>query len=385
MFEPTIAGIVSAHYIRQTVTPASTQTDAFARSWFHDDVTQLREWNTNIVHVIPDVPMQDCILGSASTCAIRLSDDSGQVSRLHARLFYSQGLWRLADLGSKNGILVEGSRCAEAALRPGLEVRLGGATLIAESPLLVDLREYLCRLLGWSLAAQDAVNLALRALRVASAGNGPLMLCGSGDLTNLARGLHDRVPRRHGPFVLCDSERQRAPASVRLAANEPTAQAAIAAAAGGSVCVRSAHLPPDFEILTRALSTPPCNVQMIICASGIEEARAFMATAIIVPPLQQRGLELGRIIDLYAADALAAMSYASPFAREDHAWILKHSAESIPDIEKGTMRLVAYRAAGTIAGAARLLGMAAPSLLRWFHARAQPISANLLLGFRAIS
>jgi hypothetical protein len=362
----------------------STQTDAFASTWFHDDVTQLREWNANTVHRIPPMPVDECIIGSASTCAIRLSDDSGQVSRLHARLFHDQGRWRLADLGSKNGILVEGARCPEVALRPGLEVRLGGVTLIAESPLLGELRAFLCRLLGWSIEAQDAVNLALRVLRIASAGNAPLMLCGAGDLTNLARGLHDRVPRRRGPFVLCDPERKRALASVRLAANEPTAGAAISVASGGSVCVKSTHLPADFEILTRALRVPPCTVQMIICASGVEEARVFMATPITIPSLNRRAKELGRIIDDYAADAISHTPQAIPFTSQDQRWIAEHSAESIPDIEKGTSRLVAYRASGSMSGAARLLGMAPPSLLRWFQARALPISVDLAPGFRVI-
>lgn len=333
------------------------------------------------MHRLPPMT-RECTLGASDSCAIRIDDDSGQISRLHARLTCEQGRWALNDAGSKNGIMVEGSQVQKVELRPGLEVRLGGVTLIAESIAAAELRRYLSRLLGWSPAAQESVNLAVRSLRVASTGNAPLMLCGDGDLSEVARGLHARVPRKRGPFVLCDPERKSAPSSVRLAANEPTAKAAIAACQGGSICVRSDRLPRDFAALTEALRTPPYQFQVIICAANVSEARVYLATPIAIPSLSRRRSEVPRIIDEYAREVALAMKSRESLADEDRAWILEHSADSIAEIEKGTSRLVALRTAGSVLGAANLLGITHSSLSRWISRRESPVPAHLLLGFK---
>lgn len=325
--------------------------------------------------------MRELTIGASSTCAIKLADDSGQVSRIHARLTLDRGRWQMVDLGSKNGILVEGSLQAEVVLRPGLEVRIGAITLIAESPAMLELRSFLCRLLGWSAGAQEGVNLALRALRMANAGNAPLMLCGEDDLSGVARGLHDRAPRRTGPFVLCDPNRKRALASVRLAANEPTATEAIRAAEGGTICVHSARLPADFSALMQALRTPPYRVQAIICAEGVSEASVFMATPLVLPPLRERRAQLSKIIDEYVAEAVALTQGAVSLAASDHEWIAEHSAESIPEIEKGASRLVALRTAGSVLAAANLLKMHHSSLRSWMERRELPMRVAAL-GYR---
>jgi pSer/pThr/pTyr-binding forkhead associated (FHA) protein len=51
-----------------------------------------------------DTPRQGeaYILGRREDCDVMLPHDS-QVSRQHARLFYSEGQWHLQDLGSRNG------------------------------------------------------------------------------------------------------------------------------------------------------------------------------------------------------------------------------------------------------------------------------------------
>ena len=342
---------------------------------------QLREWESGIVHRLPPT-VRECTLGAADTCSIRLADDSGQVSRLHAKLTCEQARWTMTDAGSKNGILMEGSQLRQVELVPGLEVRIGGVTLIAESPAAAELRRFLARLLGWSTPAQELVNLAVRSLRVASTGNAPLMLCGDGDLSDVARGLHARVPRKRGPFVLCDPERKSAPASVRLAANEPTAKAAIEAGQGGTICVRSDRLPEDFAALTRSLRTPPYQFQVIICAASVAEAQVHLATPIAIPSLNQRRNEIPRIIDEYVGDATQALKSAEMLAPQDRAWIADHSAESISEIEKGASRLVALRQAGSAAGAASLLGINHSSLLRWIARKKRPVPAAQLLGYK---
>ena len=363
------------------VASLSTQTGGAGSTWFQDDVIQLREWESGIVHRLPP-GVRECTLGAADSCSIRLEDDSGQVSRLHARLTSDCGRWSMSDAGSKNGIMVEGSQCRDVELRPGLEVRIGSVTLIAESAAAAELRRFLSRLLGWSSPAQESVNLAVRALRVASTGNAPLMLCGDDDLSEVARGLHARVPRQRGPFVLCDPERKSAPASVRLAANEPAAKAAIEAAQGGTICVRSDRLPRDFALFTEALRTPPYKFQVIICAASLSEARVHLATPIAIPPLSQRRDEIVKIIDEYVQEALQAFRSHEPIAPQDKIWIAEHSADSVSEIEKGASRLIALRLAGSAAGAASLLGLNHSSLLRWIARRKPPVPAEQLLGHR---
>src|SRR5690606_33148738 len=51
------------------------------------------------------------------------------VSRRHAEVFWSQGCWRIRDLGSTNGTIVDGERVTEAELEPMHEVRIGDAIL----------------------------------------------------------------------------------------------------------------------------------------------------------------------------------------------------------------------------------------------------------------
>jgi pSer/pThr/pTyr-binding forkhead associated (FHA) protein len=355
------------------VASTSTHTDAAGGTWFQDDVIQLREWASNVVHRLPST-VRECTVGAADTCLVQLHDASGQVSRLHARLTCEMGRWTLADAGSKNGILIERSQYGKVELRPGAEVQIGAITLIAESAAAAELRRFLCRLLGWSKPAQDTVNLAVRSLRVASTGNAPLMLCGDGDLSEVARGLHLRVPRKRGPFVLCLPDRKSAEESVRLAANEPTARAAIEAAQGGSICVHTDRLPKDFSAFREALLTPPYRFQVIMCAAGLGEARVYLATSLAIPPLSQRTSELHRIIDEYAQEALATMKSDLPFSDADHAWVAEHSAESIAEIEKSTTRLIALRVTGSARGAASLLGITHSSLLRWISRRKPPVS-----------
>ena len=359
----------------------STNTDGAGSAWFKDDVIQLREWTSNAVHRLPP-GVRECTLGAAEDCSIRLDDDSGQVSRLHAKLTCGMGCWSLADVGSKNGIRVEGSLCREVVLRPGLEVQIGSITLIAESAASIELRRFLSRLLGWSKPAQEAVNLALRSLRAASSGNAPLMLCGDGDLSEIARGLHLRAPRKRGAFVLCIPSRKSAEESVRLAANEQTAKAAIEAVRGGTICVQTDRLPKDFSALQEALRTPPYQFQVIICAAGLGEARVHLATPIAIPSLSTRRDELPRVIKEYAEEAMETIKSKVPFSDTDRAWVARHSAESVAEIEKGTSRLIAIRATGSARGAANLLGITHTSLTRWIARRNPPVSADHVLGHK---
>jgi hypothetical protein len=63
------------------------------------------------------------LIGRSRDCDIQLDDPN--TSRRHAEVRREGNAWVVADLGSTNGIKVNGSRVAEAELHPGDEVTLG--------------------------------------------------------------------------------------------------------------------------------------------------------------------------------------------------------------------------------------------------------------------
>jgi hypothetical protein len=63
------------------------------------------------------------LIGRSRECDIQLDDPN--TSRRHAEVRRDGDAWVIADLGSTNGIKVNGSRAAEAELHPGDEVTLG--------------------------------------------------------------------------------------------------------------------------------------------------------------------------------------------------------------------------------------------------------------------
>lgn len=351
-------------------TPPPTDPDPSLEDWrIHDELVWLREWGTDRVHALPS-SSSEVIVGASPSCTLRLEDASGRVSRRHARLARDRdgGRWSIQDLGSKNGVWLDGARCARDVLEPGVELRLGGITLIAESPRLIALRGYLSRLLGWRAAQRHAVEHALRLLRFTAAGRASLVLCGPEDLVPIAQELHRRALGPERPFVLCDPRRRRAAGTVRAAANLARALPAIAAAAGGSICVLREHLPRDFPEALEILRRPGAHVQLIVCARRPVKSDLYLNDAVLVPPLATRAKELGRIIAEYADDAIARLG-APPgsLTTRDRAWIRRHAASSLAEVEKATLRAIAVRTSGSVTEAAARLGMSRAALASWLR------------------
>jgi pSer/pThr/pTyr-binding forkhead associated (FHA) protein len=351
-----------------------TKTDVAASEWaINDDVVQLREWGRETRHSLSQAP-DEVTVGAAETCTFRLDDPSGRVSRLHAHLLCEHGKWLFRDAGSKNGIRVDGSRRVEVMLEPGLEIGVGGITLIAESAQSIAFRDFLARLLGWGAERAEVVDHALRSVRMAVARRASLVLCGDGDLVPTARSMHrhSRGPAR--PFVVCDPRRQAGKANVRSPENFASGLEALAAAAGGSLCLRRERLPPDFHEVSEALNAPSLQVQLIICAETLDTAERYRVMPIVIPPLAERLGELDRIIEEYAEDAMNELAVPRPgFTDIDHAWVREHASSSLPEIEKAALRLVALRASRSLRSAAARLGMAPVSLSRWIGRRRLPM------------
>jgi pSer/pThr/pTyr-binding forkhead associated (FHA) protein len=69
------------------------------------------------------------VLGRHSEADIRLP--LPDVSRRHCRFVFDHGQWRIFDLGSLNGILVNGKRVDSAELHEGDVIAIGGFTFSA--------------------------------------------------------------------------------------------------------------------------------------------------------------------------------------------------------------------------------------------------------------
>src|SRR3954447_13696939 len=70
------------------------------------------------------------ILGRSRECDVVIDDPN--VSRRHAEMRCSDGSWAVADLGSTNGIKVNGRRGERSELEPGDELSLGLSKLTFE-------------------------------------------------------------------------------------------------------------------------------------------------------------------------------------------------------------------------------------------------------------
>jgi hypothetical protein len=70
------------------------------------------------------------VVGRSRDCDVIVSDPN--VSRRHAELRHSDEGWAVADLGSTNGIRVNGRRVDQSALRPGDRITIGVTELTFE-------------------------------------------------------------------------------------------------------------------------------------------------------------------------------------------------------------------------------------------------------------
>ena len=69
-------------------------------------------------------------IGRHSGCDIRLP--SPDVSRRHCRVWFENGVWWLADLGSTNGVYLNGERIAQRRLQAEDQIRICDFTIVTE-------------------------------------------------------------------------------------------------------------------------------------------------------------------------------------------------------------------------------------------------------------
>lgn len=357
-----------------------TRTNYGATEWqINDEVLQLRDWGADLVHRLPNEPQQIATIGTAETCWLRLTDPSGFASRKHAYLERRGPRWTVRDNGSRNGLRIDGARRTESLLEPGVELGIGGMTLLAESPRFIELRRFLARLLGYGIERMATVDHALRSIRLAATRRLPLVLSGDEDLVPVAQAIHRHVLGDGKPFVVCDPRRRRGDANVRSAASVETGREGLQRALGGSLCVTSKRLPADFKQVRSALRDPAARIQLIVCADVHSERKLnslYCIDPIVIPSLETRRHELARIIDECAIEAAAALLTTASLTDSDREWLTRSSASSVNEIEKSIIRLLAVREhSGELAAAARALGMNGASLDAWFQRRHLPKAA----------
>jgi hypothetical protein len=351
-----------------------TKSDLKLPDWsIHDPVIHLREWASDRIHYLPHPPVRpyqgEWFIGTDPSCVIRLADP--RISRRHARLLHEDSRWGILDVGSRNGTRIDGNRQAIGFLGSGAEVTLGGLTLIAESARLLELRDFLCRWLGWANERAATVDLALRAVRLAQVRRTPLVLRGTGDLVPIARELHRLVFETGAPFVLCDALGPSIASNIREVKAFEQALAAMRAAHRGTLCVRTHAPPADSLQVIAELRNPSTLVQLIACDSS-PGAESLLDNPITIPSPADRGEEIVRVIEESCEDAAAALAISAPDLAAHRAWILRHSAATASEIITAAYRLAALRARGSFEAAAQWLAIGPQALRDWVGEKGLP-------------
>jgi hypothetical protein len=84
----------------------------------------------NVAGTRHEVPRDGAVLGRSRECDITIEDPN--ISRRHAEVRLENGSWWIVDLGSTNGIEVNGERVDRAQLGPNDRIRLGRTELVFE-------------------------------------------------------------------------------------------------------------------------------------------------------------------------------------------------------------------------------------------------------------
>lgn len=327
----------------------------------HDPVLQLRALDTDHIYPLPEPSDgKGVVIGASVSSDLRLDDPTGRLSRQHAYLERAGTRWTLRDLASKNGTWIDGVRRHEAELVPGLELGLGGLTLLAESAELIRLRGLVARMIGWSETRRHDVDRALRGLRDAAQRRASLVLCGEGALVPVARRLHCETlgPRR--PFIAC--------------APQESATALIELARDGALCLLANHPIDDTLDTLDALGATGSRARLVLCAPTAQAASPIAALVgptawLDLPSLTARTGELRRLIAEAADEAARDLAQPITAIRDgDLGRLVTLPFDGLADLHDAARRLVAVRTLGLSAGASRL-GLTHGALARWSRRR----------------
>jgi hypothetical protein len=347
-----------------------------------DEITSVRVAGTQQSHELATAGRTQ-IIGSSWSCDVMLRDRSGTVAAQHAKLIRQRTGWliRAIDPGTA-GLSRDRVPLPEFPLVPGIEIGIGGMTLIAESDRSRALRRVLMRLIGFDAQHAADVDRALRTALTTASGRGALTLYGNGDLAAVALLLHRHT--LHGrPFVRWERRTREDP------------RIALAAAAGGTLCVSANDLLWCVDEIVERRHRSAMRVQLIILVTAVRRLRPIVAAVtepIMLTPLSKRKHERLRIIDELTIEAAQTLGIEpSRLSEADRRTILRFDAGTVPAIERATLRIVALRHWRYFARAAHELGMAHASLMEWAaprklgggHHRGRPPQADSVQRQRA--
>jgi DNA-binding NtrC family response regulator len=149
----------------------------------------------------------DIIVGTGSECELRLTDN--RVSSRHMSVSSERSGERFVvrDLGSKNGVVYEGSLVSEATVPVGATLKLGKSFVrIQPISLPLQVEPSQSRRFGELVAESLAMREVFAVLELAAASDTTILLEGeTGTGKELAaRAIHEASARRKGPFVAVD-------------------------------------------------------------------------------------------------------------------------------------------------------------------------------------
>lgn len=338
-----------------------TKADPGAAGWtIRDAVTQLRHRGTDVAFPLAGPP--PLLAGTANTCAIRIDEELG-ASREHAAFERRGDEWLVTDLQSTNGTRQDGEDRASFALAPGMEIELGSAKLIAESPSSIMLSALLRRLLGWGHSDLADVDSALQAVRQMAHLRSALVVIGDGPLLGIARRLHRLVLGDARPFS--------------VHGRRESGSTALDRARDGMLVLDAEHLPSDLTLVLAASRLPDQRVRLLVGA-GTEKlasqvtARVPSVGSIVIPRMSTREGEMDRLLLEYAEDAVAALSAPVHGLRpHDLQWIRKSGIKTHDEADEVMTRVVAVRNWGVSGGASRL-GLTHGALSKYLARRKIP-------------
>lgn len=231
-----------------------------------------------------------------------------------------------------------------------------------------ELREYCCRLFGWSDQHASLVDDVMWTLLNAVARRTAIGLQGESDLVPIARSLHGRLVGPERPFVVCDPRRRDSDGSVRAPPSRRAGMRTLAAAIGGSVCLRSNRLPDDFDRLAASFHESG-SAALFICLHSNDRITDLLCRPLKIPSFAQRLPEFPRLLDAYLDEAAQALGVRHVRLSEPMQQSVLHHVKSLSDIEKAALRIVALTSSGNLYRAAQQLHMAPISLIRWMSRR----------------
>jgi hypothetical protein len=208
-------------------------------------------------------------------------------------------------------------------------------------------------------------------LRLASTGREIVVLCGEPGLLPLAEELHRLTLTEHRPFVFCGPRRRTSLEETESFTRCATdGLAAVAQGKNGTVCIDEQRRPKDLVEMLGELHRRNRTTLLMVLARNARKAELYTPAPIVIPSLRSRRDEIPQLIMEYEAEAVRRLGIETiELTPAQRAWIADRSSETLPEIQKATLRLIAIRHEGSILGAATLLRMSHQALGAWFARR----------------